>query len=113
MKIWRFANILSFANGIAGTFAVFFAAMGDYVLAGRFVMLAMFFDSFDGPIARWQGPTEEGKTLDRFSDRITQCVAPATILVVFFFFSSDKLYFGRSAGFYRTFAADKNRRGKR
>ena len=82
MSIWRLANILSFANGIAGTLAVFFAASGDYILASRLVILAMFFDSLDGPIARWHGPTEEGKLLDRFSDRITQCIAPAVILLV-------------------------------
>ena len=82
MKIFRLANILSFANGITGVFAVFFAASGDYILASRLVVLAMFFDSLDGPIARWQGPTKEGKLLDRFSDRITQCIAPAVILLV-------------------------------
>jgi len=40
MNIWRFANILSFANGIAGIFAVFFAAMAivnaaHYILKKR------------------------------------------------------------------------------
>lgn len=79
----RLANILSFLNALSGTFAIFFAASGNYILGAHLIALAMFFDTLDGPIARWQGPTNEGKILDRFSDRITQCVAPAVVLLVF------------------------------
>ena len=45
MKIFRLANILSFANGITGVFAVFFAASGDYILASRLVVLDFLFPS--------------------------------------------------------------------
>lgn len=79
---WHVANFFTFGNALSGLFAIFFAAQGNIDVALRLIALGMLLDSFDGPIARWRGPTEEGKTLDRMSDRITMAIAPATLLVV-------------------------------
>lgn len=80
--VWHLANFFTFGNALAGVAAIFFAAKGDINIALRLVALGMLLDSFDGPIARWRGPTEEGKTLDRVSDRITMALAPAVIFTV-------------------------------
>lgn len=82
MKLSWLPNCVTIGNAVCGTCAIFFAARGELMLAAHLVIAGMLLDTLDGPLARRFGATHTGELLDRFSDRLTQAVAPATILVV-------------------------------
>ena len=74
-------NILTLLNLLSGTIAVFFAVKEQLVVAALFVFLGIFFDFFDGFIARLlkvQG--ELGKQLDSLADVVTSGVVPGIVM---------------------------------
>ncbi|MGC9020298.1 MAG: CDP-alcohol phosphatidyltransferase family protein [Candidatus Methanodesulfokora sp.] len=57
------------------------AAKLDFELSSRLFFLALFLDYLDGAVARLlNAKSSHGEMLDRFTDRINQCVAPAILL---------------------------------
>lgn len=74
-------NILTLLNLLSGTIAVFFAVKEQLVVAALFVFLGIFFDFFDGFVARLlkvQG--ELGKQLDSLADVVTSGVVPGIVM---------------------------------
>lgn len=74
-------NLLTLLNLLAGTIAVILAVEGNLIGAGLFVILGIFFDFFDGFVARIlkvQG--ELGKQLDSLADMVTSGVVPGIVL---------------------------------
>jgi len=54
------------------------AIHGEIPLGARLFFLALFFDYLDGVAARLlKSSSKRGEALDRFCDRITQCIVPA------------------------------------
>ena len=81
------ADCFTIANGVCGSLAIFqamkFMETRDayhLYLAFVLVVLALFFDVFDGLIARWRHSTSPmGRELDSLADVISFGVAPAAI----------------------------------
>ena len=74
-------NLLTLGNLFCGTVATIFAVQGDFVLAGLFVVIGIFFDFFDGFAARLLNVSGElGKQLDSLADMVTSGVVPGTRL---------------------------------
>ncbi len=69
-------------SGLEAAFlSIYMAASGDPRLAARLFFLSAFFDYLDGVAARAiRGETPSGELLDRFVDRISQCLAPAVLM---------------------------------
>lgn len=75
-------HIITLCNLLAGSLAVFFAINGDPVTAALLILLAAFFDFFDGFAARLLGVSGDlGKQLDSLADVISFGLAPAWIAV--------------------------------
>jgi len=75
-------NVLTLGNLFCGTLATIFAVNGDFINTALFVVLGIFFDFFDGFVARLlkvQG--ELGKQLDSLADMVTSGVAPGIVMV--------------------------------
>ena len=61
--------------------SIYMVVSGDPRLAARLFFLTAFFDYLDGAAARAiRGESRRGELLDRFVDRISQCVAPAVLM---------------------------------
>ncbi|MFT4833850.1 MAG: CDP-diacylglycerol--serine O-phosphatidyltransferase [Marinoscillum sp.] len=76
-------NVITSLNLIAGSVGCFIVIRGDYKHAIYFVLLAAFFDFFDGLAARGlkvQSPV--GKELDSLADLVSFGVLPAFYLVM-------------------------------
>ncbi|MGY0407154.1 MAG: CDP-alcohol phosphatidyltransferase family protein [Polaribacter sp.] len=74
-------NLLTLANLFCGTLATIFAVQGNFVAAGFLVVLGIFFDFFDGFIARLLHVSGElGKQLDSLADMVTSGVVPGIIM---------------------------------
>jgi len=76
-------NLLTLMNLSAGLFSILYAVVGDLKLAVYCIMAGIFFDFFDGFVARIlkvQG--ELGKQLDSLADVVTSGVAPGMIWFV-------------------------------
>lgn len=74
-------NLITLLNLLAGTVAVMLAVEGKLVLAGAFVMLGIFFDFFDGLVARLlKVEGELGKQLDSLADMVTSGVVPGIVM---------------------------------
>jgi len=75
-------NLFTFINSTLGLFAIYFIILDNLILSSRIVLLAIFFDSFDGFLARKKNITAEfGKSFDSLSDIISFGVAPAFIFI--------------------------------
>ncbi|NYT03247.1 MAG: CDP-diacylglycerol--serine O-phosphatidyltransferase [Candidatus Methanofastidiosa archaeon] len=75
-------DIFSIANGTLGVIALYFILIGNISIAARIVFLCIFFDSFDGFLARRKNNSAEfGKTLDSLSDIISFGVVPSLIFI--------------------------------
>ncbi|WP_400078027.1 CDP-alcohol phosphatidyltransferase family protein [Winogradskyella sp. R77965] len=75
-------NIVTLLNLFAGCIAVIFAVYGNFVVAALFVFLGIFFDFFDGLLARKlnvQSPL--GIQLDSLADLVTSGVVPGIIML--------------------------------
>ncbi len=74
-------NLLTLLNLLSGTIAVIFAVNGDLILAVYFVFLGIFFDFFDGFLARILDVQDElGKQLDSLADVVTSGVVPGIVI---------------------------------
>lgn len=75
-------NMVTLLNLFSGCIALIFAVHGNFVLAAFFVFLGIFFDFFDGLLARMlkvQSPL--GIQLDSLADLITSGVVPGIIML--------------------------------
>lgn len=74
-------NVVTLLNVLCGSVAAIFAANGNFVMAAIFVFLGIFFDFFDGLIARkLDVQTELGIQLDSLADMITSGLVPGIIM---------------------------------
>ena len=74
-------NIITLLNVLCGSIAVIFVANSNFVMAAIFVFLGIFFDFFDGLIARKLNvQTELGIQLDSLADMITSGLVPGIII---------------------------------
>ncbi|MDT0552252.1 CDP-alcohol phosphatidyltransferase family protein [Urechidicola vernalis] len=74
-------NLLTLLNLLAGIIAVIFAVEGYLIPAGILVLLGIFFDFFDGFVARLLGVQGElGKQLDSLADVVTSGVVPGIVM---------------------------------
>jgi CDP-diacylglycerol--serine O-phosphatidyltransferase len=74
-------NIVTLLNLFSGCIALIFAVHGNFVVAAMFVFLGIFFDFFDGLLARKlnvQSPL--GIQLDSLADLVTSGVVPGVIM---------------------------------
>ena len=75
-------DIFSIANGTLGVIALYCILLGNISIAARIVFLCIFFDSFDGFLARKKKNSAEfGKSLDSLSDIISFGVLPSLIFI--------------------------------
>lgn len=75
-------NIVTLLNLFSGCIALIFAVHGNFVVAAFFVFLGIFFDFFDGLLARKlnvQSPL--GIQLDSLADLVTSGVVPGVIML--------------------------------
>ncbi|AQS93251.1 phosphatidylserine synthase [Polaribacter sp. BM10] len=74
-------NLLTLGNLFCGTIATILAVNNNFVSAGLFVVLGIFFDFFDGFAARLLNVSGElGKQLDSLADMVTSGVVPGIIM---------------------------------
>ncbi len=74
-------NILTLLNLLSGTIAVYFAVKNQLEITAVFVFFGIFFDFFDGFVARILNVQGElGKQLDSLADVVTSGVVPGIIL---------------------------------
>ena len=74
-------NIITSLNLLCGCIAILFAVNGDLVAASYFVLAGMFFDFFDGLVARLlHVQSEIGVQLDSLADMVTFGVVPGIIM---------------------------------
>ena len=74
-------NLLTLGNLFCGTVATIFAVQDNFTLAGLFVAIGIFFDFFDGFVARILNVSGElGKQLDSLADMVTSGVVPGIIM---------------------------------
>lgn len=75
-------NLLTLGNLFCGTIAAIFAVEENFTLAGLFVVIGIFFDFFDGFVARLLKVSGElGKQLDSLADMVTSGVVPGIIML--------------------------------
>ena len=87
-------NIVTLLNLFCGCIAVIFAVYNNFIAAAIFVFLGIFFDFFDGLLARKlnvQSPL--GIQLDSLADMVTSGVVPGIIMFKLLSMSVDTPYF--------------------
>lgn len=78
-------NIITLLNLLSGVIATMLAVSDRLVEATVFVLIGIFFDFFDGLIARLlKVPSELGKELDSLADIVTSGVVPGIIMFQLF-----------------------------
>lgn len=76
-----FPNLITLLNLLSGIFSILFSFYGHLDWAGYFIFLAVFFDFFDGFVARLLKVSSDiGKELDSLSDLVSFGVAPAFLI---------------------------------
>jgi len=82
MSIKRFIpNLVTMLNLLSGSIAVLFAVNGNMPAAAMFVFLGIFFDFFDGLLARkLDVQSELGIQLDSLADMVTCGVVPGIVM---------------------------------
>ena len=77
-------HILTVLGLIISFESMYLAGIGDTQTSVRLFFLYLFFDCLDGAMARViKVESEIGELLDRFADRIAQCVCPALLYSLF------------------------------
>lgn len=77
------ADLVSIANASSGFLSIVMISMGNFILAAKFMLIAVIFDAMDGWVARKIKREDEcgfGKNIDSLSDIISFGVAPAMLL---------------------------------
>jgi len=83
-------NIVTLLNLFSGCIAVVFAVYGNFVAAAIFVFLGIFFDFFDGLLARKLNVQSAlGIQLDSLADLVTSGVVPGIIMFKLISFTID------------------------
>lgn len=78
-------NFITLLNLLCGSIAVLFAVHGDLVTAALFVFLGIFFDFFDGLLARKLNVQSElGLQLDSLADMVTSGLVPGIVMFQLF-----------------------------
>lgn len=91
-------NLITCLNVTSGTVAVFLAFHGELLLAASCVLLAMFFDFFDGLAARLlHVKSDMGKELDSLADSVSFGLVPA---VLAYFLIKDVVLIRSFTSFY-------------
>jgi len=74
-------NFLTLLNLFCGSIAVLFAVIGDMKLTALFVFLGVFFDFFDGMLARkFNVQGDFGLQLDSLADMVTSGLVPGIVM---------------------------------
>ncbi|HET8838376.1 MAG TPA: CDP-alcohol phosphatidyltransferase family protein [Flavobacteriaceae bacterium] len=74
-------NIITLLNLLSGSIAVIFAVQNQLIAAGLFVGLGIFFDFFDGLLARLlNAKSELGLQLDSLADMVTSGLVPGIVM---------------------------------
>ncbi len=79
------ADLVSIANASSGFLSIIMVTMGNFVLAAKFMLLAVIFDAADGWVARKVNKEcdyEFGKQMDSLSDIVSFGVAPGLFLYI-------------------------------
>lgn len=79
------ADLFSIANASSGFLSIIMASRGDLVLAAKFMLIAVIFDSIDGWVARKIKREDEsgfGRNMDSLSDIVSFGVAPGMLLYI-------------------------------
>jgi hypothetical protein len=75
-------DIFTSVNGILGFIAIYAVMIGYPILAARFVFICIFFDSFDGFLARRNNNCANfGKSFDSLADIISFGIVPSIIFI--------------------------------
>ena len=75
-------DIFTIANGILGFIAIYVVIIGNTILAARIVFICIFFDSFDGFLARRNNNCANfGKSFDSLADIISFGIVPSIIFI--------------------------------
>ncbi|WP_082041709.1 phosphatidylcholine/phosphatidylserine synthase [Lacinutrix sp. Hel_I_90] len=83
-------NSITLLNLLCGSIAVIFAVNNHFVTASLFVFLGIFFDFFDGLLARkFNVQSELGLQLDSLADMVTSGLVPGIILYKLLALASD------------------------
>ncbi len=92
MSIKRFIpNFVTLLNMLCGSIAVIFAVHNNFVMTAFFVFLGIFFDFFDGLLARKLNVQSElGVQLDSLADMITSGLVPGIIMFKLISLVSDQ-----------------------
>lgn len=86
-------NIVTLLNLFCGSIAVVFAVNNNFVAAAFFVFLGIFFDFFDGFLARKLNVQSElGIQLDSLADLVTSGLVPGIVMFKLILLSSDFSY---------------------
>ena len=86
---WRVIppNVVSLLNVFFGFFSILSSIQGHYDIAAIYILAALFFDGFDGRIARKLGSVSTfGAELDSLSDLTSFGVAPGVLLYMKYFY---------------------------
>ena len=85
-------NIVTLLNLFCGSIAVIFAVHNNFVAAAMFVFLGIFFDFFDGLLARKLNVQSElGVQLDSLADMVTSGLVPGIVMFKLISISVDAL----------------------
>lgn len=77
MKNFRWGDVLTFLNAMAGMFSIFLSINREFMLAVIFMLVAVTFDFVDGKIARLTKTSSEfGRELDSLADIVSFGAAP-------------------------------------
>lgn len=78
---YHLPNLITLLNVLCGSIAVVFAAINRLEYAALFVFAGIFFDFFDGLVARWLDVKSElGIQLDSLADMITSGLVPGIVM---------------------------------
>ncbi len=84
-------NAITLLNLFCGSIAAVFAVNEQFVLAALFVFLGIFFDFFDGFIARkWNVQSAVGIQLDSLADMVTSGLVPGIVMYKLLTLASEK-----------------------
>lgn len=81
IKVLKFSDIFTLLNAVSGLLCIFFAIRGNFRIAAALLILAVFFDYFDGKSSRKRKIANKfGKELDSLSDIISFGIAPCVFV---------------------------------
>ena len=78
-----YADLVSLGNASFGFLSIVMVMSGNLILAAKFMLIAVIFDSLDGWVARHTKGVDEfgfGKNIDSLADVISFGVAPGMLL---------------------------------